>query len=556
MKIIYLFPLLLLYSLKPFAQNNQCATMEVLEMNIEKDPSLKERMQVLEDEITDIMKNRGTFQSNYSQVDKESLPYFQKIQNITSLCGNDNTYFTTIAAPTLLYQIVSPNPNCTYGGEYVSITNLIAGRTYRISLCGVNNFDTQLTIYSSTGNAVGHNDDWCGTQSEIYFTPITTGNYSILVDAYNCTSNSLCASMEVELWNIPRPKITIPVVVHVIHSGEAIGTGRNISANQIYSQISVLNKDFRRLNTDISQIPPAFLGWSADPGIEFCLAQQDEFGNPTNGIVRYYTTNTQITKNDMETSIKPATIWDRDYYLNIWTVDFGTSNTLGYAQFPGGVANIDGVVIRHTAFGNIGSVQAPYNLGRTATHEVGHWLDLRHIWGDDTGCSGTDNVSDTPNQELKSSGTPTYPFLDNCSPNYPGIMFYNYMDYSDDVTTSMFTYGQFARMDAALFGPRLSLQNSIGCFSSVGTIDREFDKKFEVYPNPSTGIVKIKCIENIEKINIQVIDLIGQVTSNINFNNSNSLEYILNLEDQQSGVYFLKITANGQSFIKKLVLTK
>lgn len=555
MKLNYLISVLVLFSIEVSAQE-QCATMEVLKTNMEKDPSLREKMVEMEEELMKIMKSRGTFQYNYDQTEKANNNFIQKTQKVTSLCGNDNTYFSTIAAPTTLNQIVSPSPNCTFGGEYVAITNLIAGRMYRISLCGLNNFDTQLTIYSSTGNAVAHNDDWCGTQSEIYFTPISSGNYNILVDAYNCASNALCASLAVELWNIPRPKITIPVVVHVIHCGEAIGTGRNISVNQINSQISVLNKDFRRLNTDISQIPAAFRGWSADPRIEFCLAQQDEFGTPTTGIVRYFTSNTQITQNDMETSIKPATIWDRDYYLNIWVIDFGASSTtLGYAQFPGNAANTDGVVIRYTAFGSMGNVQTPYNLGRTTTHEVGHWLNLRHIWGDDTDCSGSDFITDTPNQEFLSSGTPSFPILDNCSPNYPGIMFYNYMDYSNDATTSMFTYGQFARMDAALFGPRLSLQNSIGCFSSVGIIENDLDKRVDVYPNPSSGIVKIKFKENIKAINVTVLDPLGQEINNWNFS-ENSEEFTFDLVDLNNGIYFLKITANEQVVVRKLILTK
>jgi hypothetical protein len=123
---------------------------------------------------------------------------------------------------------------------------------------------------------------------------------------------------------------------------------------------------------------------------------------------------------------------DRDRYLNLWTCNLG-SNLLGYATFPGGNASIDGVVIGYQYFGSVGFVSPPFNKGRTATHEIGHWLWLYHIWGDDNGsCGGSDLVADTPNQGAEFYGCPAYPNLDNCSPNPPGVMSMNYMDYTDD----------------------------------------------------------------------------------------------------------------------------
>jgi hypothetical protein len=129
---------------------------------------------------------------------------------------------------------------------------------------------------------------------------------------------------------------------------------------------------------------------------------------------------------------------------------------LGYAQFPGGPAATDGVVILNTAFGSVGTAAAPYNLGRTATHEIGHWLNLRHIWGDTEDCSGSDFVDDTPNAQQPNYGKPTFPHVScNNAPN--GDMFMNYMDYVDDDAMVMFTKGQIARMQATLAGPRNSL---------------------------------------------------------------------------------------------------
>lgn len=560
-KLLYFVGLTFIF-LNTFAQNEPCGTMENLKLMVEKDPSLKSKMIALELQTQELIKKRKTEQINFTPVKENISNSLNKTQGIQSLCGYNNTSFTTIAAPTVVNQIVSPSPNCTYGGEYVRVTGLVAGRTYRVSLCGVNNFDTQLTIYpQGGGTAAAHNDDWCTPQSEIYFTPMVSGNYDLLVDAYNCTSNTLCANMAVELWNIPRPKITIPVVVHVIHFGEPIGTGRNISNAQVLSQIAVLNTDFRRFNADINSVPAAFRGTSADPLIEFCLAQQDEFGNPTTGILRYISNTPQLNMNDMNVSVKPATIWDRNKYLNLWTVDFGAPNAslLGFAQFPGGAANTDGVCVRYTAFGNTGNVVAPFHLGRTTTHEVGHWLDLKHIWGDDTDCSGTDLVSDTPNQEIASSGAPTFPFLDACAVNYPGINFYNYMDYSNDAITSMFTYGQWARMDAALFGPRISLQSSPGCsISTIGIKENSLNSLFYISPNPSSGVFNLKSDLSLvnKSFSVSVTNIIGQSLFEFSSNkiNQNGLE--INLSGLENGVYFAKITYDNQIVIKKLILSK
>jgi hypothetical protein len=186
----------------------------------------------------------------------------------------------------------------------------------------------------------------------------------------------------------------IPVVVHVVYNSAA----ENISTAQIKSQIKVLNLDFQAKNPDKAKVPAPFKGLVADPQIKFVLATKDPQGKPTTGITRTKTTRTSFGSND---SVKFSAsggqdAWPRDKYLNIWVCQL-SGGLLGYAQFPGGQPATDGVVIRHTAFGTNGTAQAPFNLGRTTTHEVGHWLNLRHIWGDTEDCSGTDFVADTPN---------------------------------------------------------------------------------------------------------------------------------------------------------------
>jgi hypothetical protein len=256
-----------------------------------------------------------------------------------------------------------------------------------------------------------------------------------------------------------RAVINIPVVVHVVYNT----TAENISDAQIMSQINILNADFRKLNADASLIPSAFAGVAADAEIQFCLASVDPNGNATNGIVRKSTTKTSFTTNDYVkySSQGGSDAWPAGSYLNLWVCDLGTS-LLGYAQFPGGAAATDGVVCAYTAFGNTGTATAPFNKGRTATHEVGHWLNLRHIWGDAT--CGTDQVSDTPTHNTANYGCPTYPHLSTCT-GTPTEMTMNYMDYTDDACMYMFTAGQKARMGAlfASGGARISLLSSNGC---------------------------------------------------------------------------------------------
>ena len=242
----------------------------------------------------------------------------------------------------------------------------------------------------------------------------------------------------------------------------------NITDAQIESQITVLTEDFRKNNGDVGTAPSVYQSLVADSRIEFALATTDPAGDPTNGIVRVKTKVDSFLDDDAVKSAATggSDAWPADKYLNIWVCELG-GGLLGYAQFPGGPAATDGVVILHTAFGTTGTAAAPFNKGRTATHEVGHWLNLRHIWGDDgTGCAGSDLVADTPNQAGPNYGTPPFPTV-SCNNGPNGDMFMNYMDYVDDIAMVMFTTGQVTRMQAALDGPRSSIGVSIPCASVV-----------------------------------------------------------------------------------------
>ncbi len=258
-----------------------------------------------------------------------------------------------------------------------------------------------------------------------------------------------------------RVVVTIPVVVHVVWNTAA----ENISDSRILDQIAVLNADFRRLNADAPNTPSYFQGVAADCEINFCMAQRDPSGNATTGIVRRQTTVTSFSTNNnvKYTNNGGSNAWPRDQYLNLWVCDLGSS-LLGYAQFPGGPAATDGVVCDYAYFGTTGAT-APFNLGRTATHEVGHWLNCYHIWGDDgTSCTGTDQVADTPNQADENYGCPTTTPT-SCSNGPNGDMYMNYMDYTDDACMNMFSTGQKNRMQS-LFGTggsRAALLSSLGC---------------------------------------------------------------------------------------------
>jgi hypothetical protein len=250
-------------------------------------------------------------------------------------------------------------------------------------------------------------------------------------------------------------KVDIPVAVHVVHRGGE----DDISEAQVRSQIDALNRDFNKSNADIATVPAVWQGLVGDADISFHLTDTGPDGNPSPGITRTLTTNTDGFSDLDGDAVKDtarggADAWPADRYLNIWVCTL--RDLLGYAQFPGGPEKTDGVVIDYRSFGTTGTAATPFHRGRTAVHEVGHWLNLFHIWGDDgTGCTGSDEVDDTPNQAAPHVGRPTYPTV-SCGNGPAGDMFMNYMDYTDDEIMVMFTVGQVARMHAALAGPRKS----------------------------------------------------------------------------------------------------
>ena len=291
--------------------------------------------------------------------------------------------------------------------------------------------------------------------------------------------------------------ITIPVVVHIIHNGDAIGANENITDAQILSQITVLNQDFGRIaGTPGFNTNPV----GADTEIQFCMAQRDANGLFTTGIIRHNLgSEANWEMDNINEQIKPQTQWNPNEYLNIWVVNkivitffgFELGEILGYAQFPSGSglqgleegtgpANTDGVVVGHKYFGSsdiypAGTYSSPNDKGRTTTHEVGHYLGLRHIWGDG-GCTVDDFCEDTPRASAANSGCTIG--IDSC-PAFPGLdMVQNYMDYSDDACMNVFTNNQKDRMVAVITNAqrRATLATSLGCqagqtFDNDGSLD-------------------------------------------------------------------------------------
>ncbi|HQE35057.1 MAG TPA: zinc metalloprotease [Flavobacterium alvei] len=244
-------------------------------------------------------------------------------------------------------------------------------------------------------------------------------------------------------FRLVNGKVVIPVVVNVLYRTAS----ENISDAQIQSQIDVLNQDFTATNTDFGSVPAEWSEIAANVGITFELVT----------INRKSTSKTSWGTRDAMKSTKKGGLdpTSPTTTLNLWACTIG-GGILGYAQFPGGSSSTDGVVIDSKYFGLSGTASYPYNLGRTGTHEVGHWMNLRHIWGD-ASC-GNDLVADTPVAKTSNFGVPAYPYVSTCLPAH-NEMTMNYMDYTDDRGMYMFTNGQKARM-AAIFvsgGPRAAI---------------------------------------------------------------------------------------------------
>lgn len=349
--------------------------------------------------------------------------------------------------------------------------------------------------------------------------------------------------------------ITIPVIVHILYNNSQ----ENISDAQVQSQIDVLNRDYRKLNADTARIPACFSSLAADCGFQFALAKVDTNGYATTGIVRKYTTVQSFSIND---DIKSAATggddaWDRDQYLNIWVGNLG-SGLLGYSSVVGCAKEIDGVTVLYTAFGTTGTATAPFNLGRTTTHEIGHWLNMIHVWGD--AYCGNDQVADTPPQQQATYGNPTGTII-SCGNAPTGNMYMNYMDFTDDIGMHMFTYGQRARM-LTLFaegGVRYPILSStaltatpIPSSSTTTPGGNGAADLLQIYPNPAVSSVSVSMTDE-SRIG-SLLEVFNQVGQRVLSTRITSLSFQLNVSSLAKGMYFILVNdgkkSNGYKLIK------
>jgi hypothetical protein len=355
--------------------------------------------------------------------------------------------------------------------------------------------------------------------------------------------------------------VNIPVVVHVIYNNNI----QNISDAQILSQINALNEDFRKLNADTANTPEPFKPLAADCKISFRLARTDMQGRPTNGIVRKYTNKPSFSTDD---AVKFGSnggddAWDSKKYINIWVCNL-QNNTIGFSSPPNSQPDRDGVVIQYDCFGTMGTTRFPFNKGRTATHEIGHWLGLKHIWGDSY--CGNDGIDDTPTQYGSNYNCPVFPSVSACSSNPFGDMFMNFMDYTDDACMNLFTIGQqeVIRNQFATNGIRNSFLYSTGCDTSmleaagalpadtIVSLSANISMNVSIYPNPVKQYLNIQGESGYVLLGKQVS--IYNTSGKLVFQQVMRSDYSkIELNDLSPGMYFLAISENGKNKVLKFI---
>jgi Pregnancy-associated plasma protein-A/Secretion system C-terminal sorting domain len=358
-----------------------------------------------------------------------------------------------------------------------------------------------------------------------------------------------------------RSVVKIPVVVHVVWKNGA----ENISDAQIQSQIDVLNQDFRKKNADFKDVPGSFKTVAADCEIEFCLATKDTLGRPTSGITRRQTSVDNIGASFSNNRLRVyyqdlggSNNWKPDSFLNIWVCNMGT--ILGFtAPLKEALIkrNEDGVIVDYRSFGTIGTAlsNSQHNKGRTTTHEIGHYFNLLHIWGNDDTCNDDDLVVDTPLQAAPNLGCPSFPQI-SCG---IGNMFMNFMDYTDDNCMGLFTLGQKARMLATLLEFRGGLLRGGIC---EPTHTQDIDFQWFIYPNPAKDYIFLK-------IKTGILSNDNTVTITQNMGNIVLSKKLADLEkdntyteggvkipllDFSDGMYVISLKMDNQVFVKKIVI--
>lgn len=383
--------------------------------------------------------------------------------------------------------------------------------------------------------------------------------------------------------------ITIPVVFHIVLTDAQITQlgGPSGVAKRADSQIAVLNRDFNGTNSDVSQIPANFKRVFGKANISFALAHTDPKGAGTPGYEIITTTQPGFEESSSVGSGMgfssgkyvngPATSWDADKYLNIWVFNLqdngAASGILGLTIPPSflnyGISGLTkdevGIVLNYGAFGKYAPGATYYisgiNGGRTLTHEMGHFFEIWHVWGDDNGkCPGAggkdDGITDTPPQSNATYGCPSYPLFDSCTKTGDGIMFMNFMDYVNDACMHMFTAEQAKVMSSQTMAGKesysLTLHPELTSWPTGVSNIVNAANVFNVYPNPSTGSVNITLLQDGVN-NIRVTDVTGRIVENVMIDKSQT-SYTMNLSDQPKGMYIIHCSTGNGDAVSKLIL--
>lgn len=412
------------------------------------------------------------------------------------------------------------------------------------------------TTLAQSSERIGQ--DQCATmirlQARLQRSPERRAGFDQQLDEFNKMMNDKTGA--IGKINSGKTTLMIPVVFHIVLSNPSLVTDA-----QIQAQLDTLNKDFFGTNGDSIRIPDYFKPYFGKSSIQFCLAQRTPDGETTTGVDRVTTTKTSFTVDDgvKYTSSGGVAGWDTEKYLNVWICNL-SGGYLGYATFPDdGYPDEQGVVIDYRTLP--GGSYSNYNGGKTLTHETGHYFNLYHIWGDDnTACTGTDYVGDTPNQAGATSGCYSGIHTDNCTTTGNGIMYQNYMDYSNDACLVMFTTEQVNRMESALSVYRASLLNSDGCeavlMKNYNVQLRSIDQPSSLICEPSfTPTVTIRNRGLITLTSLHIVTTIDEGSNSIyNWTGSlpqnESVSITLNSSNVSAGSHLLKIYTsdpNGQA---------
>ena len=336
--------------------------------------------------------------------------------------------------------------------------------------------------------------------------------------------------------------LTIPIVFHNLYRLPS----QKVTEDQLQSQVAILNSDYQRLNSDASQTPEAFAAVAADCQIGFCLATIDPQGEPSDGINYQETDRVNIGFSEFYYRTRDGghDIWDPEKYLNIWVCEISESGAVaGFAELPGNESDEkDGIVIDYRYFGSGGTAAAPFDRGRTLTHEIGHWLGLSHTWGDTANCLADDGLDDTPLQFVNYEGCPDDPQFSCESQD----MFMNFMDLTHDACMNLFTEDQKEVMRQTLGRSRSSLVQMPACNMSVADNKLSRSDLIGIYPNPATEVLFVELSNGVVD-HILIYDFYGALLSESQF------QAYMSIGNLAPGLYLIKVKSKRREFFSTVI---